>query len=93
MSKESTRVLAIVGGFIVFALLTTVFLGKKDELASNHYRLQALNKCEEMIVKEPCIERVERDHKNCFRAFIEQRDGDVDGYARCIGMRDEKFGR
>lgn len=93
MTRESTRIVLILGALAVLAVFTVAFLGKRDQLAANDYRLQALSKCEQLVIKGPCIERVERDHENCYRAFFEQRRSDVDGYARCIGLSDETFER
>ena len=91
MSKESTKYLLVLGGFIVLSVIMLFYLRNRDELASNHYKFQALKKCERNIDREACEARVEKEHEGCYQAWIEARDGDVDGYARCMGMADSEF--
>lgn len=91
MTNESQKLFIAVGIFVALSLIGLVYLRQKDDLASNHYKLQALKKCEQMVEREPCEERVEKEHIGCYDAWIVRREGDVDGYARCMGMLDAKF--
>jgi hypothetical protein len=93
MTKESQKLFILAGIFAALAVIGLFYLKNRDRLASNHYKYQALKKCDNELSREDCEAGVEKRHQGCYQAFIVDREGDVDRYARCMGMSDEKFDR